>query len=177
MRDGAVMGRWVPPAPVRVKRRVRACAARDGAGRLGAGAAVERGPVERGATGPGRRAYPGRAMDPTPPTPWSAGLLRPARLALAALLAGACLTGCDDATPPEETDAVTGTTGTSTPDGYPEGPYGADVGEIMPNLAWKGFVDDDGVGLATANDYVDVDLATVRRGGARWALVHFGTVF
>jgi len=95
-------------------------------------------------------------------------------LALGSLVLG----GCDDASaPPEETDAVTGTTGSSTPDGYPAGPYGADVGEVMPNLAWKGYVDDDGLGLATDGDYVDVELDTVRRGGARWALVHFGTVF
>lgn len=129
-------------------------------------------------------------MDPTPPTPWEpARRPRPTALrravpvlvglgviglAASSLLLG----GCGDASsPPEETDAVTGTTGSSTPDGYPAGPYGADVGEVMPNLAWKGYLDDDGLGLATDGDYVDVDLDGVRRGGARWALVHFGTVF
>lgn len=119
-------------------------------------------------------------MDPTQPTPWAsslpgaAGLARMGMVLAAAALLGACAA---ESVPPEETDAVTGAGGSTVPDGYPAGPYGADVGEIMPNLAWKGFVDDDGVGLATGNDYAELDLDTVRRGGARWALVHFGTVF
>lgn len=130
-------------------------------------------------------------MDPTPPTPWALSRRATSDLRRRAIpvLAGAAvlglaaaslalLGGCADASdPPEETDAVSGTTGSATPDGYPEGPYGADVGEVMPNLAWRGYVDDDGLGLATDGDYVDVELDTVRRGGARWALVHFGTVF
>jgi len=109
-------------------------------------------------------------MDPTPPTPWApASGARPTlpRRAVPVLvgigviglaLGSLVLAGCDDASaPPEETDAVTGTTGSSTPDGYPAGPYGADVGEVMPNLAWKGYVDDAGLGPPTDRDLVPLE--------------------
>jgi hypothetical protein len=112
-------------------------------------------------------------MDPPPPTPWLAALIP-----LAVVLSAGAVPGCTgDGGVVEETDAVTGSSGTSTPDGYPEGPYGADVGEILPNLVWRGFVEDDGAGLATDGGYQDHSLDDVRRGGARWALLHFGAVF
>lgn len=112
-------------------------------------------------------------MDPPPPTPWISSRCR-----AAAVLACLLVAGCSgDGGLVEETDAVTGSSGTSTPDGYPEGPYGADVGEILPNLVWRGFVEDDGAGLATDASYQDYSLDVARRSGARWALLHFGAVF
>ena len=77
----------------------------------------------------------------------------------------------------EETDAVTGTSGTSTPDGYPQGPYGADVGETVPNLVWEGFVNEDGSRSASEGPYAAFTLDDARRSGRRYALVHFGAVF
>ncbi len=77
----------------------------------------------------------------------------------------------------EDTDAVAGTTGTSTPEGYPEGPYGADVGETIPNLVWRGYASLDGAGLASEETYGDWSLDDARRSGKRYALLHFGAVF
>ena len=77
----------------------------------------------------------------------------------------------------EDTDAVTGTTGSSTPEGYPEGPYGADVGETIPNLVWRGYASLDGTGLASEEPYADWSLDDARRSGKRYALLHFGAVF
>lgn len=77
----------------------------------------------------------------------------------------------------EDTDAVTGTSGTSTPDDYPVGPYGADVGEILPNLLWTGFPNDDTGRLANAAPYTSYSLDEARRSGKPYALLHFGAVF
>jgi hypothetical protein len=117
-------------------------------------------------------------MDPPPPTPWITGRSRAVAVLATFLLGGCALAACSgDGGVVEETDAVTGGSGTSTPEGYPEGPYGADVGEILPNLVWRGFVEDDGAGLATDGGYRDYSLDDARRSGARWALLHFGAVF
>ena len=91
-----------------------------------------------------------------------------AMVLLSAISAASC--GGDGGGTIEETDAVTGTSGTSTPDGYPPGPYGADVGETIPNLAWLGF---QGQGAP----YESYALDDARRSGKRYALVHFGAVF
>jgi len=117
-------------------------------------------------------------MEPPSPLPWLFGawLLR-AKVCLVAV--SGLLAGCaGDGGTMEETDAVAGAGGgAAIPEGYPEGPYGADVGETIPNLAWRGFVEDDGAGLATDTSYVDTSLDDARRSGARWALLHFGAVF
>lgn len=96
--------------------------------------------------------------------------------AFASLALGAASCAGDGGTI-EDTDAVTGATGTSTPDGYPEGPYGADVGEIVPNLSWMGFADVETGRPATASTYAAYSLDDARRSGKRWALLHFGAVF
>jgi hypothetical protein len=92
-------------------------------------------------------------------------------LALAIALTAACGDGA-----PEETDAVTGS-GTTAPDGYPEGPYGADVGEIAPNLEWRGYARLDGAGPANEVPYAPFSLDDARRSGKPWALLHTGAVF
>ncbi len=109
-------------------------------------------------------------MDPPPTTPWIAALA----LTASSLAFPACSDGGGVV---EETDAVTGSSGTATPEGYPAGPYGADVGETLPNLVWRGFVEDDGAGRATDATYGDYSLDDARTSGARWALLHFGAVF
>ncbi len=77
----------------------------------------------------------------------------------------------------EDTDAVTGSSASSTPDGYPAGPYGADVGEVIPNLLWLGFANEDTSRLASAAPYAAYSLDDARRSGKRYALLHFGAVF
>lgn len=104
-------------------------------------------------------------------------LLAPAALVVATALSASC--GDDGGGTIEDTDAVTGSSGTTTPDGYPPAPYGADVGETLPNLAWLGFVSDgaDSGRLANAAPYTSYSLDDARRSGKRFALVHFGAVF
>jgi len=98
-------------------------------------------------------------------------------LALFVCAAAGAISCGDDGGTIEDTDAVTGTSGTSTPDGYPAGPYGADVGETIPNLLWLGFPNDDAGRLASAAPYTSYSLDNARRSGKRYALLHFGAVF
>jgi len=94
------------------------------------------------------------------------------------LLVATCLTltSCGDGGTIEDTDAVTGS-GTTAPDGYPAGPYGADVGETLPNLEWMGFRGESPGGLASASPYEAYSLDDARRSGKAYALLHFGAVF
>ena len=111
---------------------------------------------------------------------WSAVASITAPLALATCALALAVSCGDGGGTVEDTDAVTGS-GTTAPDGYPAGPYGADVGEILPNLEWSGFVSDDpgqaSGRLASAAPYGSYSLDEARRSGKRFALLHFGAVF
>jgi hypothetical protein len=58
------------------------------------------------------------------------------------------------------------------PGGYPAGPYGRDIGNTFPNLAWQGYVNDAAVGLASAQPFVVYTMDDVRRSGTGYAIVH-----
>lgn len=73
-----------------------------------------------------------------------------------------------------------GTGGVGTggqPPGYPDPPYGVEVGETMANLQWEGFVNDDAQGLANAQPFVDYSMNDVRLSGKEYALIHMSAVF
>jgi hypothetical protein len=59
------------------------------------------------------------------------------------------------------------------PEGYPEGPYGHNVGDTFPYLEWEGYVKTDPATLATAETWTpDYDSLDVYDSDAPWAMVH-----
>ena len=57
---------------------------------------------------------------------------------------------------------------------YPAGPFGNTVGATLANLELDGFVNDSRAEVSTRAPFVSYSLATLRAGGARYALVHTG---
>ena len=60
---------------------------------------------------------------------------------------------------------------------YPPEPYGRNVGDTFPNLAWQGYVNDTAVGLASAQPFVDYTMDDVRKSGKGYAIVHVSEFF
>jgi hypothetical protein len=55
---------------------------------------------------------------------------------------------------------------------YPAEPYGHDIGQVMPNLQWEGYVNETADGVATAQPFVAYSMDDVRRSGKPYAFVH-----
>jgi thiol-disulfide isomerase/thioredoxin len=73
------------------------------------------------------------------------------------------------APPPEPPDAA------PLPAAYPAGPYGTRSGEVMENLSWMGYVDDDGDGSSsddTARSFAMEELFAGNDPGARIIMIN-----
>jgi hypothetical protein len=84
------------------------------------------------------------------------------------------------ASPDGGSPATGGAAGGSPPEAYPAGPYGQNnpgPGAILENLAFRGYANPTGVGLATGQPLIDYSLAQFRLTGPRYALVHIGAVW
>jgi hypothetical protein len=55
---------------------------------------------------------------------------------------------------------------------YPLGPYGTNVGDVVPYLYWQGYVNEDAVGLSSSEPFVDYSTDDMRRSGRAFGLVH-----
>jgi hypothetical protein len=61
---------------------------------------------------------------------------------------------------------------------YPAGPYGSDVGDVVADLAWEGFVDEDGaIDPATGAPYRGYTMQDLHRSGRRYALIHLAATY
>jgi hypothetical protein len=60
----------------------------------------------------------------------------------------------------------------SRPEGYPEGPYGRDVGAVIAPFTLAGFVNDTQTDVSTAGAFGPYSLAALQRSGRAIALVH-----
>lgn len=58
------------------------------------------------------------------------------------------------------------------PASYPPGPYGSGVGQVVANLPWEGYVNDENAVVSSALPFGATDIAAVRGAGAPFALVH-----
>ncbi|MEZ4225564.1 MAG: hypothetical protein R3B13_31720 [Polyangiaceae bacterium] len=57
--------------------------------------------------------------------------------------------------------------------GYPPGPYGNQVGDVLPNIALLGYLRQETTGLASAATLQDADLAAVRAASNKqFAMIH-----
>lgn len=61
--------------------------------------------------------------------------------------------------------------------GYPAGPYGANVGQTFPNLAWVGYVNTVGDAVSTTKPYGSYGAVDLYRSGRPYALVHISEFF
>jgi hypothetical protein len=60
-----------------------------------------------------------------------------------------------------------------TPDTYPPGPYGIEVGDTFPFLTWQGYINADPAALANTAPWTDTWTSeNVRTSGAPFALIH-----
>lgn len=60
---------------------------------------------------------------------------------------------------------------------YPGGPYGVQEGDVMENLLWEGYVNEEAQALANTQPFVDYSMDAVRQSGKDLAFIHFGAVF
>ena len=61
---------------------------------------------------------------------------------------------------------------------YPAGPYGENVGDVIADWHWKGYVNETAAGLANTQPYVnDYSMDDLRRSGRGYALVHLSENF
>jgi hypothetical protein len=86
-----------------------------------------------------------------------------------------CSSSDDDASSGRGTGGAGGTGGQLGE--YPPEPYGRNVGETFPNLAWQGYVNDTAVGLASTQPFVDYTMDDVRKSGKGYAIVHVSEFF
>ncbi len=56
--------------------------------------------------------------------------------------------------------------------GYPAGPYGNTVGQIIPPLVWEGYVDPAADVIATTEPYGNYSMDDLRQSGKPYAIVH-----
>lgn len=56
--------------------------------------------------------------------------------------------------------------------GYPAGPYGSAVGQVVADLAWEGYVNDAHERVSTELPFGPTSMGAVRATGAPFALVH-----
>ncbi|MBW2526339.1 MAG: hypothetical protein JRI23_19320 [Deltaproteobacteria bacterium] len=71
----------------------------------------------------------------------------------------------------------TGGAGGVAPASYPAPPYGNQVGDTFPLLAWEGHVNLDADAVATAQPYVDWSSDDARTAGSSHVLVHLAATF
>jgi hypothetical protein len=93
--------------------------------------------------------------------------------ALIVLATGAVACSSDDSTSADAdggTKVTTPDTGTAVD--YPTGPYGVDVGDILPNFALTGFVNESATGASTDGTFEDYSLAQLKATGAKYAFIH-----
>ena len=55
---------------------------------------------------------------------------------------------------------------------YPAGPYGNQVGDVIPPLVWEGYVDLAADAVANTKPYRRYTMDDLRRSGARYGMVH-----
>ena len=55
---------------------------------------------------------------------------------------------------------------------YPSGPYGSAEGKVIPNLAWKGYIDPSADVVATTEPYASYSMDDARRSGRKYLLLH-----
>ena len=55
---------------------------------------------------------------------------------------------------------------------YPPGPYGAEVGDVIPPLEWEGYVVPHADVIADTTPYRRYTMDDLRRSGARYGFVH-----
>lgn len=60
---------------------------------------------------------------------------------------------------------------------YPAGPYGANVGNTFPNLAWVGYVNNAGDAVSTTKPYGSYSALDLFRSGRPYALVHISEFY
>jgi hypothetical protein len=82
--------------------------------------------------------------------------------------------GPDEGTPGDTLVSDAGDTmGLPTYGPYPPGPYGNKVGDVLPNLKWRGFVNSDPDAISTTKPIVDTSLDALRRTARKpYALLH-----
>jgi len=54
---------------------------------------------------------------------------------------------------------------------YPSGPYGTEVGQVLANVAFEGFVNPSGTGLAIDQPYTATSMAELRASARGYGLV------
>lgn len=55
---------------------------------------------------------------------------------------------------------------------YPAGPYGRNMGDVLANLEWEGYVNLAGGVVSTMRPYGPTSLQAMRETGRRYAMVH-----
>jgi len=124
------------------------------------------------------------------PTPTRAS--RAASVAIAALAIFG-LVACDDDPETDESTSTSSTSGTGgggaggasggaggaggVDPGYPPPPYGNEVGNVFPALAWEGHVNLEASAPASSQPYVDWTSDDLRTAGTSHALVHLAATF
>jgi hypothetical protein len=65
----------------------------------------------------------------------------------------------------------------SGPPPYPPGPYGINVGDVLQNLSWDGYVNKTGAALSTTLPYGPTSLQDLRGDGHGYALIHLSDFY
>ena len=65
----------------------------------------------------------------------------------------------------------------SGPGAYPAGPYGINVGDVLQNLSWDGYVNKTGAAVSTSLPYGPTTLQDLRGDGRGFALVHLSDFY
>jgi hypothetical protein len=61
---------------------------------------------------------------------------------------------------------------------FPGGPYGNKVGDVLPNLSWRGFVNETSDAFSNTKPFVNTTLDALRRTARRpYALIHVSEFF
>jgi hypothetical protein len=60
---------------------------------------------------------------------------------------------------------------------YPPGPYGINVGDVLKNLSWDGYVNTTGAVVSTSLPYGPTSLQDLRGDGHGYALVHLSDFY
>jgi hypothetical protein len=63
------------------------------------------------------------------------------------------------------------------PGPYPAGPYGINVGDVLQNLSWDGYVNKTGAAVSTSLPYGPTTLQDLRGDGRGFALVHLSDFY
>jgi hypothetical protein len=63
------------------------------------------------------------------------------------------------------------------PPPYPAGPYGINVGDVLQNLSWDGYVNTTGAVVSTSLPYGPTSLQDLRGNGHGYALVHLSDFY